>query len=154
MIRRPYKLAGNDVPASLRGQVVNVRVAETIDEATSMAGGDVTNVIAAFNDSQIIRLQGQLRSASKKKALPELQALADGFTYAQRGESQPREVKPKTQQARQAESVGNKLFELCEKDPTQLARMVKLGVVDQTAFDTWKAARDAATAATTAQPTA
>lgn len=150
MKKRPYKLEGKDVPASLRGQVVNITIPETLADAKVIADDDDDNIVAGFTDSAVIRLQGQLRTASKKKSLAELQALCDGFRYTQRGEGTPREVKPKTVQTRTAASAGNKMFEYCLTNEKELERLVRIGLVDRAEFDAWKAAREVAAAPTPA----
>jgi len=169
MIRRPYALEGKNVPASLQGKVVMIRVAENQSDRLALAT-DEAGINSLFNKDYAIWLQGALRSQAGKtdkdgklvNSLESLQAFADGEdgVYSVRGEGKPRESKPATQARREEAELGNQLYELCASDPKELAKFVRLGLVKEDKFNAWKTARDAAAmaakidAAQAAAPTA
>ena len=69
---------------------------------------------------------------------------------------EPAEQKPKTAKAKvqaASKSAGNKLFEACLADPTKLARLIKMDVVDESEFNAWRDARQEVTS-TPATPVA
>lgn len=147
-----YALKGKEVATALIGAVVAIRQAESVqDGVASGIFKDESALVEKANDGYTIALQGLLRNkaAGKKQedgtlkipTVAELQAFADGYTYAVRGEGTQREVKPETKAARAAKSTGNKLFEKCLSDEKERARMVRLGVLDEDEFNEWVAAR-------------
>lgn len=159
-----YELKGKEVPASLVGKTINIRVAEgdaDIGEGKVFASADAMREKA--NDGVVIAVQGLLRNRaanalkgengatiSPEDALTALQKFADGYTYDVRKEGAAGPSKPKTPAGiakSKASSAGNRLFEKCATDEAFLARMVKQGIVDQAEFDEWKSANAAAVAA-------
>ena len=134
-----YKLEGKEVPSNLRGQVIRLRVPETYAEAEGLTEKGESDVVAKFADGLVIATQGALQTKSKKNVLTTLQKWADEYKYTVRAEGTGtrKEVKPETQAARAAKNSGNRLFEKCRDDAAFLARMVKLGVVDEGEFQTW-----------------
>ena len=150
MRTQPYALKGKDVPEQFAGQTINIRLPESSDECQSLFADAEARDESAHND-YVVWLQGRLRAMSGAKnedgtlkySLSELQAFADKATKARRvpGTGSTKEVKPETKQARAAKGAGNKLFEKCRADAAFLARMVKLGAVEQADYDEWLAAQ-------------
>lgn len=150
-----YKLAGGDVPAHLKGTVVRLRVAETIDDMRTLCGGNEALGIAKFNDGYIIVGQGKLRRASaatdkdgKHIATPEsLQKVADELTLVERAEGTPRETKPETKARNAAADAMEKNFIRATTDAKFLKQGIQFGFIDEDAYNVWKANREAAEAA-------
>lgn len=148
----PYKLTGKDVPAALAGTTINIKVAETLDEAKALTANGESDVVAKFADGYVIALQGKLRNRSGKKrddgtlveSAESLQSIADTYKYSVQAEGVAREVKPETKATRAAASVGNKIFERALIDEKFRATMEKNGMLE--GFDEWQQARDAAKA--------
>ena len=139
-----YALQGKEVPASMRGQIVKIKAPESVAEAASLCENGETGVVDKFTDAYVIACQGRLRTAAGKKdaTLESVRAVASGFKIKPRAEGtgERKEVKPETVAKRAAASSGNKLFTRIRdaKDrAAELARFVKLNVVDEAEFTEW-----------------
>jgi len=146
MRTQKYALAGGDVPAHLKGAVIQIRIAETVSEQTQLAGGNEALGVAKFNDGYVIAAQGVARRASAKEGATSatVQEAIDKFVLAERAAGSPREVKPETRADRTARDQANKNFERALSDESFLKQGLKLGFIDQAAFDSWKADREIA----------
>ncbi len=149
MRTQEYKLAGGDVPAHLKGQVIRIRAAETVAEQTLLAGGNEALGVGKFVDGYVIAAQGVARRASAKEnaTVATVQEAIDKFTLAERAAGSPREIKPETKGNNAARDNQIKNFERGLIEPNFLKQGVKLGFIDEDAFNTWKAAKDEAKAA-------
>lgn len=141
-----YVLTGKEVPQSLAGTVIRIRVPETLEDAKALTKNGESDVVAKFGDGYAIALQGQLRTRSGKTkdgALVEtpesLQKLADEYVYAVLAKGAPKSVKPETKAKRAAVSSGNKLFEKARADEKFRAQMIKNGIIDEAEFGDWLA---------------
>lgn len=147
-----YALEGKAVPATLRGSVIKIKVAESVqDGVASGVFKSEQALVEKANDGVVIAVQGGLRTKAGKDGMTvaKLQEWADAYCYDVRAEGSgvAREVKPETRVARAAAVSGNKMFERALTDETFLQRGIKNGYIDQAEFDTWKAAREEAAAA-------
>lgn len=161
MRTQKYVLAGGDVPAHLKGTVIQIRVPETIAEQTQLAGGNEALGVAKFADGYVIVAQGKLRRASaavdkdgKHTATPEaLQKIADELTLVERAEGTPRQTKPETKARNAAADNAEKNFIRALTDAKFLKQGVQFGFIDEDAFNVWKSNREAAEAAKAAPAT-
>jgi len=153
-----YALEGKGVPATLRGKVVRIRLAETPEDRLTLANGDEANVTAKFNDGYVIAGQARLRPLAGKEGatLEGLQTFMDNFVYVVKvtGEGKAREVKPETKQNRIAAAAANKNFEKALVDEQFRTRGIKFGFIDEAEFNEWKTAREAVQAAAPAEAAA
>ena len=149
-----YALQGKEVPSHLKGQIVNIKVAESVaDGVASKVYASEQALVEKANDGVVIAVQGGLRIKSGKEGmtLAKLQEWADAYCYDVRTEGQgPREVKPETKVNRAAAASANKSFERALTDEAFLAKGIKNGYIDEGDFLAWKAAREEL-AATTAK---
>lgn len=153
-----YELQGKDVPAHLKGVVINIRQPENYKDAETLTKNGEPDVAAKFGDGYAIGLQGALRTRSGKKNedgtfvndQASLQAFSDGYVYSVQAEGTPRVVKPETKQARTEREAGNKLFEKAASDEKFRNMCIKNGVIEQAAFDEYLADKAALAATKTA----
>src|SRR5690348_12300057 len=150
MLTIAYELQGGTVPESMRGKVINLRVAESLAEAASLCVDGEAGVVDKFNDGNVIRIQGRLRdkaaaalktaNGNPDAAITALQEFASTSQYVTRKEGEGVARGPKTAKGKQqavAATSGNRLFEKCLGDEQFLARMEKQGIVDRAEFDAW-----------------
>lgn len=153
MLTTEYVLKGKDVPASLAGTKISIRVPETYPEAETFTKAGQSDVVAKFADGYVIALQSRLRTASAKKDkdgkpvndAAALQRLADEYKYSVQAEGTPRTIKPQTVQQRKAADAGNAMFERMASDEKFRNLMFK-NLDNADAFNEWLSARDAAKA--------
>ena len=107
MKQHPYKLAGRGIAPELTGSTINVRVAETADEATSLCkDGDGSRVIALFNQQNILNQERVGKAVAEDEdtaklvsagnvagALSRVQAAVDAYLSGGRAPGVPSEAK-------------------------------------------------------------
>jgi len=146
-----YALEGKAVPAHLRGQVVKIKIGESVADGVGKVWASEAACCEKANDGVVIAVQGGLRTKAGKEGatLAGLQKWADEYVYDVRAEGSGvgRAVKPETKVARASAVAGNKMFERALTDEQFLTRGIKNGYIDQAEFDAWKAARAEAAAA-------
>ena len=131
----PYKLAGSAIPPELVGRVINVRRAETSEEAQSLCvNGDGGRVITLFNQQNILDqeragkavAEGEevaklVSSGNGSEAMALIQNAADAYLSGGRAPGVPSETKVRAAKFSEIEARA-------KADPQLAARLEKLGI--------------------------
>lgn len=141
MRTQEYILQGKDVPAKFRGQKVQLRIAETLDETSKLS----ENPVGLFNDAYVIYQQGVMRRKSAKPEATAESLVSDALSimHVRTTPGTPKTAKPATKAKNTAAGIGNRIFERELTEPGYIAKGISAGVFEQSTLDEFKAWRAA-----------
>jgi hypothetical protein len=107
-----------------------------------LSGGNEALGVGKFVDGYVIAAQGVARRASAKEGatVATVQEAIDKFVLAERAAGVAREVKPETKGNNAARDNQIKNFKRGQIEPNFLKQGIKLGFIDEEAYNIWNEA--------------